>query len=383
MSSSQRTLFSFFRDAKSVENSEFSSFKGEGLKTPHGEVASVILKISPKSKKRKVNFLTAISPPKTAGQLSINEHFADVTAKEKDLSKLNTSSIVPQISNLNYLNLQKPSKIKFGALSSTNQSFALYPPKNTQNVCTLDINAKEFPNPNFPFSPIDSQKSISQPSADQDLLPYSNVNLFNEPNSINSLGILKRSKSEFISNSEIETTSQPKNMNYSKKIFSEPKYDAIILNLTQTCSLISRPDRLIYNGNLEMNSGSSCPLPTYCTFSNGTHTGYNKAAFSDESGYINIFNTSSENMEHIDFFKDTDPSGFVDEYPKNGNLPILSRFKAHENSIFTFKFLNDDESILTSSADCTIARYDLETSKKLETYRGHTEVATEKYPYGI
>ncbi|OMJ18697.1 Denticleless protein-like protein [Smittium culicis] len=137
---------------------------------------------------------------------------------------------------------------------------------------------------------------------------------------------------------------------------------------------ISRPDRVIYNEILESNleTAQYHSLPTYCTYSNGSSYGLHKAAYSDESGYINLFNTSPSRLEPLDYHFDTSPSGLVDELSQKNSVQIISRFKAHENSIFCFKFSICDKKIISSSADSTLSITDLETSKKIFSFRGHS-----------
>ncbi|OMJ26000.1 Denticleless protein-like protein [Smittium culicis] len=135
-----------------------------------------------------------------------------------------------------------------------------------------------------------------------------------------------------------------------------------------------RPDRVIYNEILESNleTAQLCSLPTYCTYSNGSSFGLHKAAYSDESGYINLINTSPSSLDPLDYHFDTSPSGLVDEFSQKNSVQIISRFKAHENSIFCFKFSICDKNIISSSADCTLSITDLETLKKKFSFKGHS-----------
>ncbi|KAJ2660153.1 hypothetical protein IWW48_003100 [Coemansia sp. RSA 1200] len=100
-------------------------------------------------------------------------------------------------------------------------------------------------------------------------------------------------------------------------------------------------------------------LPLACKYSNSVKA-RGKLSLVDESGYISIFDTFSE--------QDAAPHQLATE----GMRPII-KWKAHDNSVFDFEWGPFGDQIVTASADEMCKLWDVERQQVLGMFSGHTQ----------
>ncbi|XP_050405041.1 denticleless protein homolog [Patella vulgata] len=94
--------------------------------------------------------------------------------------------------------------------------------------------------------------------------------------------------------------------------------------------------------------GGTVP-PLACSFCKVKSTAGHILALVDENGYLVLHDTT-----------------------KSGPDAILKEWQAHSNAVFDIAWMEKEEKLLTGSGDQTAVLWDAATSKKLETFKGHT-----------
>ncbi|PVU88663.1 hypothetical protein BB561_005750 [Smittium simulii] len=177
---------------------------------------------------------------------------------------------------------------------------------------------------------------------DKPRLSYANEHILQEP---------KIKKTEPISISPNSLTYQSFS-SLEEKCY-KPNRDTLGIN-----KLIRKSKQALYsNKEIEHNFDCITAIPLRCRFSSGSSRGLHKASFSDESGYITIVDSKKK-------------KSFI-EHTNSSQVSIISKWKAHNNSIFNFKWTFDDSKILTSSADCTMCLWDIESNSLMSRFTGH------------
>ncbi|PVV00759.1 hypothetical protein BB560_004850 [Smittium megazygosporum] len=124
-------------------------------------------------------------------------------------------------------------------------------------------------------------------------------------------------------------------------------------------AFVNSPNRRRINENINEDGNTKRCIPLCARYSNGSQNGINLFAVSDEGGFFKIMDTRT-NL--------TSSREDVSE-----SIRVVSDWQAHRDSVFNFLWTADDTHIVTASADCMLALWDVEYKKRIDQYAGHSE----------